>query len=534
MNTQRFSRSAIAVAGLLSMSGLSLATQPIPFDPDGSGTAHGTIMVKTFDWMPGSAIAVEGNPSGGLQVTNVVHLLSHGKLGSMILTDNSLRLAPTGTEFTFVTGFAEKVDYADGTNLILSFDPTQTTLPNFFEMWADAPADSTPLAGTGYNNGKRILYGMITSAGGNYSGGAPIQALDQFLTNNYPAINTIAGSGSTRLTGVVIAADADYFPGLTPAMLNDFKVFFNTSSVTPYREVDPSGNFVGDYAGWDGNSPPPANVAMNVGAVNGGPQVGQTLNFILQADANQAFDLGEEIPGTCRVTYGGNDKNGNIAQGSFGQICAKVKGKESCYTFGGQVGAPTANPALGGPFGEHTHHQVSGDAGDFVFRAGTRSALKTTRITATACKDPGAIQPAAANASFKQIDFEGTGSFRTLSSTAKSYLVANGGPTDIAPDNASDKIYYFRVDMVDAGEPGNKGKKPEVSKCAAFLDADQNATLATADPLLLDYVAGGGSCADVYQFYICPSELPCEQNQAMYAVRGFLSGGNIQMHKVVK
>ena len=273
---------------------------------------------------------------------------------------------------------------------------------------------------------------------------------------------------------------------------------------------------------------------MNVGAINGGPQAEGTLNFLLQADANQAFDRGEDIPGSCRVTYGGNDKNGNIAQGSFGQICAKVKGKENCYTFGGQVGAPTANPSLGGPFGEHTHHQVSGDAGDFVFRAGTRSALKTTRILATACKDPGAIQPARANASFKQIDFEGTGSFRTLSDTAKAYLVANGGPTDIAPDNASDKIYYFRVDMVDAGEPGNKGKKPEVQNCANFLEADQNAPLATPDPLLLDYVAGGGSCADVYQFYICPSEAPCEQSEAMYAVRGFLTGGNIQLHKVVK
>lgn len=286
-------------------------------------------------------------------------------------------------------------------------------------------------------------------------------------------------------------------------------------------------------------SPPVPSVAMNVGTVNGGLQSAGDLNFILQADANQSFELGEVIPGTCRVTYGGNDRNGNIAPGSFGQACGgKEKGKANCYTFGGQVGAPTANPALGGPFGEHTHHQVSGPAGDFVFRAGSRSAPKTTRITATACKDPGAIQPAAANASFKQIDFEGTGSFRTLSAEAKSYLIANGAPADIATDNTSDRIYYFRVDMVDAGEPGNKGKKPEVSACEAFLSADQNNPLPTDDPRLLladgGYVKSGGSCADVYQFYVCPSELPCEQGQAMYAVRAFLTGGNIQLHKVIK
>jgi len=271
--------------------------------------------------------------------------------------------------------------------------------------------------------------------------------------------------------------------------------------------------------------------------VNGGLQGAATLDFQTQADANQSFELGEAVSGACRVTYGGNDQNGNVDLTKFGQACSSDKSpnKQNCYTFGGQVGAPTADPAFNGPFGEHTHHQVQGPAGDFVFRAGTHSAPKNTRITATACKDPGACRQAEANAGFKQIDFEGTGSFRTLDAVAKAYLIKNGAPSDIAPDNVSDRTYYFRVDMDDNGEPGSKAssKKADITACSNFLAADLNQALGIADPTL-NSLASCSACADVYQFYVCKDEHPCEQSQAIYAVRGFLTGGNIQLHQVIK
>jgi len=524
-------RQVATVAVLCSLPALSHAAESIRFDPLGNGGLS-EISVSTFDWLPDNALAVNGNPSGGLATGDLIHLLAHARLGTFILSNGQLQLPPSGTEITFVAGFTESATVTAGGTSFL-FDPA-SQLPNFFEIWV-SDVDSDQLDGTGYNNTKRILYGVVTDASGNYSGGAPVVPLDQFFNNDYPGISTITGSGSTQLSGVIISADPDYFPGLTPTEIANTKVFFNTSTVTPFRQANPSANFVGNDAGADGSSPPiPPDVAANIGTVNGGLQNVTDLDFILQADANQSFEPGEDVPGACRVTYGGNDKNGNIDLTKFGQVCAKVKGKENCYTFGGQVGAPTGNPALGGPFGEHTHHQVLGAAGDFVFRAGTRSAPDTTRITAIACKDPGAIRPAEANAGFKQIDFEGTGSFRTLSDTAKSDLILNGGPGDIDTDNNSDAIYYFRVDMVDAGEPGNKGKKSEKANCEAFLAADQNLPLDVDDPLLLDFVSGGASCPDVYQFYICPSADPCEQAGAMYAVRAFLTGGNIQLHKVVK
>lgn len=104
------------------------------------------------------------------------------------------------------------------------------------------------------------------------------------------------------------------------------------------------------------------------------------------------------------------------------------------------------------------------------------------------------------------------------------------------PDHQDARRYYFRVDMDDLGEPGNKSapKRPrDASKWAIFLAADLNRPLSDPDPLLEVY----GTCnefADIYQFYICKDENPCEQSEAMYAVRGYLTGGNIQLHKVIK
>jgi hypothetical protein len=428
------------------------------------------------------------------------------------------------------------------------FDPAEPT--NFFEIWVKtAPPLSSNLAGTGFNQSKRILWGSINNAAGNFGvgdcpviGGVVQSNFDQFNLNDWPGQLTICGAGSTQIAVQVISIDPDYFPGFTPAEVANVKLFFNTSTVVPYRQADPSRLFIGNDAGMSGMEMQ-ATVEPDLGNPNGQPD-GRTLHdFQFQADANNAFEEGITVSGACRVTYGGNDRNGNIAQNSFGEACMKVsgggKGKangvaENCYTFGGQVGAPTANPALGGPFGEHTHHNVSGPAGDFVFRAGTHSAPKSTRITATACKDPGACRQAEANAGFKQIDFEGTGSFRTLDPVARAYLADQAGHP-VLPDNQDTQIYYFRVDMDDTGEPGNKAAKGKLDLTAAanFLGADPNAPLSTPDPLLESYAACN-QLADVYQFYICKDENACEQSEAIYAVRGYLTGGNIQLHKVIK
>lgn len=539
MRTMQLVRGAALVSALGASAFVQAQTTPIQFSPSGTGTA-GAVAVATFDWKVNSAIARGGSPAAGLAPGSKVVVLSQAKLSTFLdAVGNTVAIPPAGTEFTFVAGFGETVVSCTGVSCASAAFVVDLAEPtNFFEIWVKtAPPLANNLAGTGFNTTKRIFFGKVTDASGNFSAGTcpggGVVDFDQAVNNDWPGQLTICGSGSTDISVQVLSLDPDYFPGFGPAQINSLKAFFNTSTVTPFRQTDPARQFIADDAGATGTEAQLA-VVPNLAAVNGLSD-GTNRDFEFQADANQAFQPGVEVPGACRVTYGGNDRNGNITPNSFGQACSADKGNsENCYTFGGQVGAPTANPAFGGPFGEHTHHQVQGPAGDFVFRAGTRSAPKSTRITATACKDPGACQAAAANASFKQIDFEGTGSFRTLSATAISYLKGKGA-VDPRPDNASDRTYYFRVDMDDFGEPGNKsGPKGRAGTAwANLLAADQNRPLSDPDPLMSSY----GACndfADVYQFYICKDDQPCEQAQAIYAVRGFLTGGNIQLHKVIK
>ena len=521
------------------------AAEPFKFNLNGTG-ATGAITIISFDWTVGNGLAKGGNPPGGPKTGTKLDILSHARLAGVLDLVNVLHKPPADKEFTYVTGFGESVVNCIGspcTTSVFAIDLTKPT--NFFEIWVSTP-NSNDLDGTGFQDGvtttsKRILFGVLTDSAGIFSqivcpNGTPVTAFDANVANDYPFITTICGTGSTFTAANIISVDPDYFPGFTPAQIANLKSFFNTSVITPFSQADPSAKFVPGDAGANGLSAPPVAlyVVPSLGSVNGLNSGSTILDFQFQADANQSFEPGEDVLGACRVTYGGNDRNGNIDLTKFGSACSRDKNNtENCYTFGGQVGAPTANPNLGGPFGEHTHHQAQGPAGDFVFHAGTRSSPKSTRITATACKDPGACRQAEANAGFKQIDFEGTGSFRSLSDIAKAYLRTNGGG-DILPDNASDRTFYFRVDMVDSGEPGNKGTASAKNACASFLALDANNPLNIADPFLLASVSACNDCPDVYQFYICKSAESCEQANAIYAVRGFLTGGNIQLHKIVK
>lgn len=559
MKRQAVVRTAMMACALCLSTGLMAQTTPITFNPKGTGdVAADKIVVGVFDWVPGNAVAIAGNPAGGLVVGSKVVFLAQSRLGSLIDPNGVIIALPTDRDFTFIAGSGEAVTTTNGvpaTNVTLGFDASETDT-NFFEMWVKpAPPLANMLAGTGFGQtatGTRIMYGKVIDMAGNFAtstcaGGAAAVAFDQFLTNNWPSTTTICGVGSTDVSVEVLQADPNYFPGFTPGQVADLKAFFNTSTVVPFKQADPSQKFTANDAGVL-LSDPELLISPVLGPVNGAFHAsGDPLDFQFQADANQSFVVATTVAGGCRVTYGGNDKNGNIAPNSFGQACSSDKGnQQNCYTFGGQVGAPSIDPV----FGEHTHHQVSGPAGDFVFRAGTHSAPKSTKITAAVCKDPGACRQAEANAGFKQIDFEGTGSFRTLDATATAYLSTRAGHPVVPDSQKPDQIYYFRVDMDDTGEPGNKPSKKQIDiqACGNFFAADLNQALNIGDPPLLvadgGFVNACGACADVYQFFICKDENPCDPQydkhgnptnpDVIYHVRGFMTGGNIQIHKQIK
>jgi uncharacterized repeat protein (TIGR01451 family) len=213
--------------------------------------------------------------------------------------------------------------------------------------------------------------------------------------------------------------------------------------------------------------------------------------------------------GLCRVTAGGVDSDGNAIPGSLVD--------DAKYQFGGQVGANTAlaNPL---PAGEWTHHEKR----DFTFHGGTHSAIAGTEITLIRCTDPNPVEPAAANAKWKQLDFIGKGTFSNVS---RAFLNQHG--VDVTPEpkgqgggeNAT--IHFFEVNLDDVGEPGNQTQ----NGCPAEGFGDGFNTAGGQE--LVEGPPDMSSCPDFYRITIYKDETP---NQILYQVRGYLKGGNIQIH----
>ena len=104
------------------------------------------------------------------------------------------------------------------------------------------------LAGTGFNVGSLILAGNpsttapsvgVFSLSTGSSGNPVITPFDQFVSNHYPGITTVAGSGSALLSSDVTYFNPDFF--MTPLS----QISFNSSLVTPFDQVSPSALFTG-------------------------------------------------------------------------------------------------------------------------------------------------------------------------------------------------------------------------------------------------------------------------------------------------
>jgi hypothetical protein len=205
-------------------------------------------------------------------------------------------------------------------------------------------------------------------------------------------------------------------------------------------------------------------------------------------------------PLECRMTGGGVDTSGRW-DGTM------VDGADDLdrYTFGGQVGAPTASQPQ--PSGEWTHHQQRGPDGNFVFHAGTASAPAETRIAIVTCSDPGFCNPAR-EAPAKQIDYAGVGSFKNIRKAPASLA-------DVVPGLT---FHWFEVHVEDLGEPGKAGKvDPPADTCPPEGSAG---LLADCD------------CPDFYVITIHANEDPT--SDIIYQVGGYITGGNLQIHPPIQ
>jgi hypothetical protein len=209
---------------------------------------------------------------------------------------------------------------------------------------------------------------------------------------------------------------------------------------------------------------------------------------------------GPEAEVACRMTGGGANENG-----TWDGVLAKARDSErNFYTFGGQHGAPTANQPQ--PYGEWTHVQHKGPAGQFTFHAGTSSAPPGTEVDRVSCSDPGFCRQARP-APAKQLNAVGVGSFRNMKK-------ATADTAGVVP---GETLHCYEVFFGDYGEPGRSGRQSAPGNCAA--DGFEGRV-------------GECSCPDYYRIAIHATE-DCSSD-VIYSMSDYIRSGNIQLHPPIK
>ncbi len=269
----RLGLAAILVTGAFAS---SVDARAFVFDSDGPGS-NPPINASGLDWSVGNTLATSRIPA---LVGATFQQYYQATLAGVI--DNiGNTVQPAGLNSTYEVTAVARVTHvvtsvsAAGGNTTVTSQIVQAT-NSFFEIWSDSTRDASNLAGTGFNDGTRILLGGPNQDLPNFTSYVTtpfVEAFDQFGADNYPNTNSILGTGAMTYEGLVSSSDPAFF-------LGDVTSFsFNTSQVTPFKQTDPSQLF----AGLPGGVPPA--VVPNIGAINGatGP------DFQFQADANSAF-----------------------------------------------------------------------------------------------------------------------------------------------------------------------------------------------------------------------------------------------------
>lgn len=484
---------ACAIAGLVSFGPTALAEPAeVKFSTAGNG-AYDVHMINEFDWQSSGDLLVENvlpvpaiangvtyntfsgwyaNAVPGDTITFKIH--AHARLNDMLSpSGGSVRpatLSRNGStcdagsncfEVTVaLTGEESAVYLLGGVLLFYNISGNYTF---FYDSTPDSVVgDTDNVFPTGFTDGTAFLQGTMYSVAGT-------------------AIPS--GGGNSLVTNTVDSYDRDFIQVDSGTLDTLVDTTFDTLTSQP--STGEARVPVGDPIGLS-------------------PYVRLSADVLWKADANSEFSAVESQGDVCRMTGGGVDVDGSVILGTMAEDTAD----KNRYTFGGQVGAPSASQPQ--PWGEWTHHQQKGPSGDFVFRAGTASAPKVTKISEVNCADPGwCVQ--ARPAPFKQLEWKGIGSFRSVKGSLSSAIV---------PDNKNNfTTHYFRAFIQDTGEPGAGGKQTSNPVC-------------TAPRYFGDPVNCGENCPDYYYIEIHATADPA--SPIIYKTEGFIDGGNLQIHPAIK
>jgi len=282
---------ALVVMALLLVPVGAMATSVMLFNDDitANGGAGDWIEVSSWDWSPGNALAV-----GAIPLTTDVNnptpftLYYQAQLGNFLDANNNplggLKLN-SAYEITIQAGFGE-LGYRDfGTTVSnANFDLNPNSLVNFVNIYLDYDRDANNLTGTGFGDPGDILLmsGIVVASNGSFTvlvdvagdGVLDTVPLDQSSNgDDYPGISTLVGFGSATAEAVIddSAINTTYIDPLYSGLNFYLDMFFNSSTVTPFREQNPAAEVVG--------------IIPNIGTINGFTGT----DFLFQADANSSF-----------------------------------------------------------------------------------------------------------------------------------------------------------------------------------------------------------------------------------------------------
>lgn len=310
--------------------------------------------------------------------------------------------------------------------------------------------------------------------------------------------------------------------------------------VNAFVDVDPTagigGTFTGGFYGYGPDGSEYDLAIQNVRLFSETDDYG----WIISDDGVRGGTFEEPDGGVCRVTGGGwDDILAVTIPPPAGQASITSNGKgKPVYSFGGQVGAPSASSIP--PWGEwqHSFGKGRGPNGEsFSFHGGTSSSPRGTpgtQIITVTCDDTGWCFPAR-EAPFHSIYIDGCGTFTNARNV----------------DFEVGKVHYFKVHIDDLGEgPGKldgsaggdstKGRKVGKKNANTCPDHDQ---LHPIDP-----DTGAPECAaceDWYEIHIYPGveptpddpEAACQAARTLaetaapiHSVADYINGGNLQIH----
>lgn len=283
---------AIALA-FPAMSFAAGTTNTVSFDADGAAGTFSAQTIDLLDWAVGNAVSVGGASVATGSVNQLLYQanLSVSQFDGNIVSTNGVG----GASFLkLVASFEEMATVSvNGSNTSVDFSLVNPVAgaKNFFKIYAGA-LNGNNLTGANFTEGTVILTGFVSSIStSNFSTNGAVAQFDQVGTNNYPGVSTIVGSGATSLTATITSVDSAYFPSFSISGL-DFS-FFNTTTVTPFNQANPSQAFSSDGI-------TSANFTPTLGLVNGFTGLGGE-DFQFQADANQSFIRPVPEPGSLAL-----------------------------------------------------------------------------------------------------------------------------------------------------------------------------------------------------------------------------------------